>query len=260
MDSRNEHHLYNVVFDNVSISYGDERVVRNVEIASGPYTITAIVGESGSGKTILVRAAFGMLPQATMTGRILLNGRDITALPESEWRAIRGRDVSMIFQNPSAYLNPNRRVGDHFRDIFAAHGESFSLDRVYRMLELVHLDNPSRIVEAYPFELSGGMQQRVAIALSLVLEPKILFADEPTSALDVIVEESILSLLRELKDKLGITIVLITHNLKATLRVADYIYVMKNGVVVEEGLMEEIKYGSFEPYTRQLLDAMTKVE
>ena len=171
-----------IVFDQVTISYGAEQAVRDISFSVPNGEVFAIVGESGSGKSTLVRAAFGMLKQADITGQILLNSIDISTLSDGDWRQLRGTEISMIFQNPSAYLNPNRTVENHFKDLFRAHGESYDASRIIDMLDLVHLDGGDRILQSYPFQLSGGMQQRLAIALSLILKPSIVFADEPTSA------------------------------------------------------------------------------
>ena len=248
-----------IVFDKVTISYGAEEAVRNVSFSVPTGEVFAIVGESGSGKSTLVRAAFGMLKQATITGQILLNGIDISTLSDSDWRKLRGTEISMIFQNPSAYLNPNRTVDNHFKDLFRAHGESYDSRRVIDMLNLVHLDGGERILASYPFQLSGGMQQRLAIALSLILKPTIVFADEPTSALDILVQASVLDLLREVTQALGATVVIVTHNIKAAARIANSIGVMNKGQLVEVGTTQDVINHPKDEYTRVLLDSVMKV-
>ena len=248
-----------IVFDDVTIAYGTEEAVRNISFSVPNGEVFAIVGESGSGKSTLVRAAFGMLKQATITGQILLNSIDISTLSDSDWRKLRGTEISMIFQNPSAYLNPNRTVDNHFKDLFRAHGESYDSRRVIDMLNLVHLDGGERILASYPFQLSGGMQQRLAIALSLILKPTIVFADEPTSALDILVQASVLDLLREVTQALGATVVIVTHNIKAAARIAHSIGVMNKGHLVEVGPTEEVIHYPKDDYTRVLLDSVMKV-
>lgn len=248
-----------IVFDKVTISYGAEEAVRNVSFSVPNGEVFAIVGESGSGKSTLVRAAFGMLKQATITGQILLNSIDISTLSDSDWRKLRGTEISMIFQNPSAYLNPNRTVDNHFKDLFRAHGESYDSRRVIDMLNLVHLDGGERILASYPFQLSGGMQQRLAIALSLILKPTIVFADEPTSALDILVQASVLDLLREVTQALGATVVIVTHNIKAAARIANSIGVMNKGQLVEVGTTQDVINHPKDEYTRVLLDSVMKV-
>ena len=248
-----------IVFDKVTISYGAEQAVRNVSFSVPNGEVFAIVGESGSGKSTLVRAAFGMLKQATITGQILLNSIDISTLSDSDWRKLRGTEISMIFQNPSAYLNPNRTVDNHFKDLFRAHGESYDSRRVIDMLNLVHLDGGERILASYPFQLSGGMQQRLAIALSLILKPTIVFADEPTSALDILVQASVLDLLREVTQALGATVVIVTHNIKAAARIANSIGVMNKGQLVEVGTTQDVINHPKDEYTRVLLDSVMKV-
>ena len=248
-----------IVFDDITIAYGTEQAVRNVSFSVPTGEVFAIVGESGSGKSTLVRAAFGMLKQADISGQILLNGLDISTLSDGDWRKLRGTQISMIFQNPSAYLNPNRTVENHFKDLFRAHGESYDSSRVIDMLNLVHLDRGERILASYPFQLSGGMQQRLAIALSLILKPNIVFADEPTSALDILVQASVLDLLREVTQALGATVVIVTHNIKAAARIANSIGVMNKGQLVEVGPTEAVINHPKDEYTRVLLDSVTKV-
>lgn len=248
-----------IVFDNVTIAYGAEKAVRNVSFSVPTGEVFAIVGESGSGKSTLVRAAFGMLKQATITGQILLNDIDISTLSYGDWRKLRGTQTSMIFQNPSAYLNPNRTVENHFKDLFRAHGESYDSSRVIDMLNLVHLVGGDRILQSYPFQLSGGMQQRLAIALSLILKPSIVFADEPTSALDILVQASVLDLLREVTQALGATVVIVTHNIKAAARIANSIGVMNKGQLVEVGPTKSVINHPKDEYTRVLLDSVMKV-
>ena len=248
-----------IVFDNVTIAYGAEEAVRNVSFSVPNGEVFAIVGESGSGKSTLVRAAFGMLKQATIAGQILLNGIDISTLSDGDWRQLRGTEISMIFQNPSAYLNPNRTVENHFKDLFRAHGESYDASRIIDMLNLVHLDGGDRILQSYPFQLSGGMQQRLAIALSIILKPSIVFADEPTSALDILVQASVLDLLREVTQALGATVVIVTHNIKAAARIANSIGVMNKGQLVEVGPTEAVINQPKAEYTHVLLDSVMKV-
>ena len=248
-----------IVFDDVTIAYGAEKAVRHVSFSVPRGEVFAIVGESGSGKSTLVRAAFGMLKQATITGQILSNGIDISTLSDGDWRQLRGTEISMIFQNPSAYLNPNRTVDNHFKDLFRAHGESYDANRVIDMLNLVHLDGGDRLLASYPFQLSGGMQQRLAIALSLILRPTIVFADEPTSALDILVQASVLDLLKEVTQALGATVVIVTHNIKAAGHIANSIGVMHKGQLVEVGTTEDIMNHPKDEYTRVLLDSVMKV-
>lgn len=248
-----------IVFDNVSISYSAEQAVRDVSFSVRTGEVFAIVGESGSGKSTLIRAAFGMLKNATISGQILLNGADITTLSDKDWRQMRGMSMSMIFQNPGTYLNPARTVENHFKDLLRAHDEPYDVNRVLHMLQLVHLTEGERILQSYPFQLSGGMQQRLAIALSLILKPDIVFADEPTSALDMLVQSSVLDLLKEVTQALGATVILVTHNIKAAARIADRIGVMNKGYLVEMGATEEVMAHPKDDYTRILLDSVMKV-
>lgn len=172
---------------------------------------------------------------------------------------MRGMSMSMIFQNPGTYLNPARTVENHFKDLLRAHDEPYDVNRVLHMLQLVHLTEGERILQSYPFQLSGGMQQRLAIALSLILKPDIVFADEPTSALDMLVQSSVLDLLKEVTQALGATVILVTHNIKAAARIADRIGVMNKGCLVEMGVTEEVMAHPKDDYTRILLDSVMKV-
>lgn len=233
--------------------------MRDVSFSVCTGEVFAIVGESGSGKSTLIRAAFGMLKNATISGQILLNGADITTLSDKDWRQMRGMSMSMIFQNPGTYLNPARTVENHFKDLLRAHDEPYDVNRVLHMLQLVHLTEGERILQSYPFQLSGGMQQRLAIALSLILKPDIVFADEPTSALDMLVQSSVLDLLKEVTQALGATVILVTHNIKAAARIADRIGVMNKGCLVEMGVTEEVMAHPKDDYTRILLDSVMKV-
>ena len=151
------------------------------------------------------------------------------------------------------------RSENHFKDLFRAHGESYEVSRVINMLQLVHLTDGERILQAYPFQLSGGMQQRLAIALSLILKPSIVFADEPTSALDMLVQASVLDLLKEVTQALGATVIIVTHNIKAAARIANSIGVMNKGQLVEVGTTEDVINNPKDEYTRVLLDSIMKV-
>ncbi len=191
----------------------------------------------------------------------MLNDTDVSTLSDGDWRQLRGTKISMIFQNPSAYLNPNRTVENHFKDLLRAHDEeSYDVSRVIDMLNLVHLTDGERILQSYPFQLSGGMQQRLAIALSLILKPSIVFADEPTSALDMLVQASVLDLMKEVTQALGATVIIVTHNIKSAAQIANSIGVMNKGArLVEVGSTEEVMAFPKDEYTRILLDSVTKV-
>ena len=241
---------------------GPVAVVRDVSFGLSPGETMAIVGESGSGKTLTGLAIMGLLPAAVVpvAGSILLTGRDgavrdLLRLPEPELRALRGRDLAMIFQDPSSSLNPLLRIGSQVAESLRAHGTTDGLrDRVVALLRQVGLPDPERAAMAYPHELSGGQRQRVMIAAAIANHPRLLLADEPTTALDVTVQAQILALLQELKQaEGGMGMVFVTHNLAVVAEIADRVAVMYAGEVVEEGPAAEVLAAPRHPYTAALI-------
>ena len=227
--------------------------------------IFGVVGETGCGKTVTGLSVLRLLPQtATITqGRILFRGQDLLSLSEREMRKVRGGHIAMIFQNPGSSLNPVFTVGSQMVDIIRKH---FSISkkearaRAEAMLEAVGLPDVQRIFTSYPHQLSGGMQQRVMIAIALSCEPDLLIADEPTTALDVTIQAQILALLKDLRDRLGIAIVLITHNLGVVAKTCDRLAVLYAGRVVETGPTRTIFKDPEHPYTRGLMRAIPRPE
>jgi oligopeptide/dipeptide ABC transporter ATP-binding protein len=220
----------------------------------------ALVGESGSGKSVTALATVGLLPprQATVRGEVLFDGNDLTKLSERQLQRIRGRDISMVFQDPSAALNPVRRVGTQVAEALTAHGTSRAeaRTRVRTLLREVGLYNPDQLARKYPFELSGGMKQRIVIAAALGPRPRLLIADEPTTALDATIQEQVLRLLRRLTEESGTAMLLITHDLAIAARAADWISVMYGGMIVESGESAAILSRPFHPYSVGLLGAI----
>jgi peptide/nickel transport system ATP-binding protein len=217
-----------------------------------------IVGESGSGKTVASLTTLGLTRQmgATISGRILFGGRDLTTLPEDELRAIRGNDIAMIFQDPLSSLHPLYRVGYQLIEAVRAHrdvSKQAARRRAVELLGLVGIPDPERRIDAYPHEFSGGMRQRAMIAMALANEPKLLIADEPTTALDVTVQAQILALLERLQRELGMAIVIITHDLGVVAEMADDVAVMYSGRIVETASAELMFSGPEHPYTWGLL-------
>lgn len=215
----------------------------------------ALVGESGSGKTITAQTALGFLPQpggVRIAGRVELDGEDLFAKTEEELREIRGKRVGLVFQEPSAALDPLMRVGRQLKETLLLHGAAEGADeRVCEMLRAVEL--PERVLDAWPHELSGGMQQRAVIAMALMHRPSLLVADEPTTALDVTIQAQILDILRQLKDKINSSIMLITHDLGVIAEMCDYVVVMYSGKIVEKGTAEDIFDHPSHPYTIGLM-------
>jgi peptide/nickel transport system ATP-binding protein len=217
-----------------------------------------IVGESGSGKTVASLTTLGLTRRmgARISGRILFEGRDLTQLPEAELRRIRGNEIAMIFQDPLSSLHPLYKVGDQLAEAVRAHrdvSKAGARERAIELLGLVGIPDPRGRVDAYPHEFSGGMRQRVMIAMALANEPKLLIADEPTTALDVTVQAQILALLERLQKELGMAIVIITHDLGVVAEMADDIAVMYSGRIVETASTELVFSGPEHPYTWGLL-------
>ena len=222
--------------------------------------VLAIVGESGSGKSSSSMALLGLLPpNARVTGSIKLTGRELSTLSESKLRDIRGKEVAVIFQEPMTALNPVYTIGFQIVESLRLHegmNPTQAKERAIELLGMVELPDPATSFNKYPHQLSGGQRQRAMIAMSISCDPLLLIADEPTTALDVTVQAEILQLLRNLRDRLNSAIILITHDLGVVADLADHIIVMKDGVIVERGTIEEIYYHPKHPYTQQLLAAV----
>ena len=219
-----------------------------------------VVGESGSGKSVSAMSILQLLDGNGYidSGEILFEGRDLTKLTEKEMYSVRGNDISVIFQEPMTSLNPVFRIGAQIDEVIALHdGEGKSKEdikkRTVEMLEMVGIANSQGVYEMYPHELSGGMRQRVMIAMALACNPKVIIADEPTTALDVTIQAQILDLLRSLKDRINSSIMLITHDLGVIAEMADYVVVMYAGRVVEKGTAQEIFANPAHPYTIGLM-------
>lgn len=221
----------------------------------------AIVGESGSGKSTVALSIIGALPEnATVTGgSIVFNGRDLLKLSRKELRSIRGREISIVFQDPLTHLNPLRKVKLLFKDLFTDHGLEFDERRVIELLKELKVPDPQRVLDSYPFQLSGGMAQRVFIALALALDPKLVIADEPTSALDMTVQSQVVKLLREIKRSLTVSMILITHDIGVATAISDRIIVMHRGKIIEEGVPEEILLNPKSEYTVNLINSARRL-
>lgn len=250
----------------LGISYGKrDPVVRHVTFNLEQGKILAIVGESGSGKTTVIRAIQHVLPGGghISEGQALLEGQDTELKTPEMHRKLSGTDVSMIFQDSGAMMNPIRLIGDQFREFLAIHGmtdEKEAHDRMIEMLTMVRLPDPEQILKSYTFELSGGMRQRVGIAMAMAFHPKLLLADEPTSALDVTTQAAIVKEMMEVRKKMNTSIIIVTHNMGVACFMADDIMVMRNGIVVEYGKAEDVIYHPKEDYTKMLLAAVPTLE
>jgi ABC-type glutathione transport system ATPase component len=239
-------------------------VVHGVDLAVHPGRVAGLVGESGSGKSVTARAVMNLLrpPGRVTGGTIRFEGTDLLSLDETQWRDLRGRRIAMIFQDPLSSLNPSMRIGSQITEALRAHGHSGSQARVraLELLDLVRIPDAARRFRAYPHEFSGGMRQRVVIAIALANAPTLLIADEPTTALDVTVQTGILSLLRELRDDLNLATLFITHDFGVVAEFCDDVTVMRDGLVVERAAAAELFENPAEPYTRLLLDAVPRVD
>lgn len=243
---------------------GVYQAIDHVSLAVAPGEALGLVGETGCGKSVLTRAAFGLVPSPPariVSGSVLFEGREILGLSPKEQRAMRGRDVAMIFQDPMTFINPVFKIGTQLVDaICAQKGRGFGKKRARElaltMLERVQLPNPARQFESYPHQLSGGMRQRVLIAMALAAEPKLLIADEPTTALDVTIQAQILDLIAQLVEDMGISLIMISHDLGVVSQVCSRVAVMYAGQIVEDAPVAEIFDNPLHPYTRGLLSSV----
>ena len=250
----------------LSVAFGPSEVVRGLSFTVRPGETVALVGESGSGKSVTCLAVMGLLPRrdARITGgRALFDGRDLLRLPDRDLRAIRGDRIGMVFQEPMTSLNPVVTIGLQLTEALAAHrglGRRAARQRAAEMLELVGLDAPERRLGQYPHELSGGMRQRVMLAMAMLLEPALLIADEPTTALDVTVQAQILALMRDLQRRFGTSLLLVSHDMGVVAGMADRVLVLRHGRLVENGESAALFAAPSAPYTRELLAAVPRID
>ena len=240
------------------VKKGIVRAVEDVSFDVDQGQILAIVGESGSGKSVTSLSIMGLLaePGHVAGGSLEFEGKDLATLSEKQYRELRGNDMAMIFQEPMTSLNPVYRVGNQIVEAIRTHekvSKAEAKDRAVDLLRKVGIPSPEARINDYPHQMSGGMRQRVMIAMALACNPKIIIADEPTTALDVTIQAQILDLLRSLKDRINSSIMLITHDLGVIAEMADYVVVMYAGRVVEKGTVEEIFAHPSHPYTIGLM-------
>ena len=247
--------------DHVTIAYGETQAVEDFSLHMEPGEIVSLVGESGSGKTSVIRGILGLLPGggAVTQGNIVFDGKDLLDVTPEQWRTVRGREISMIFQDSGAMLNPTRKIGTVFAEYLRTHEKltkKEAWEKGTRMLARMRLPSPENIMRSYPFQLSGGMQQRVGIAMAMSYEPKLLLADEPTSALDVTTQAQIVGEMARLRRDYGTAILLVTHNLGVAAYLSDRILVMRQGRIEEAGNRDTILQSSTNAYTRSLLESV----
>jgi len=225
-----------------------------------------VVGESGSGKSVTAMSVLKLLPMPPgriVAGQVLWEGRDLVPLSQAEMRKLRGREIGMVFQEPMTALNPVYTVGEQIGESLRLHeglSRAAALDRAAELLALVHISQATRRVHDYPHQFSGGMRQRVMLALALACKPRLLIADEPTTALDVTIQAQILDLLGELKERLGMAVLLITHAMGVVAEVAQRVVVMYAGQVIEEGSVEQLFERPWHPYTQGLIRSIPRID
>ncbi|MCU7709826.1 ABC transporter ATP-binding protein [Priestia sp. JV24] len=245
---------------------GRVQAVRGVSFDLHKGETLAIVGESGCGKSVTSQSIMRLIPTPPgriTSGSILFKGQDLTKLSEKKMRDIRGADISMIFQDPMTALNPTLRVGEQIAENIMRHeniSKEKAKEKAFEMLELVGIPNPKERLKQYPHEFSGGMRQRIVIAMALVCNPEVLIADEPTTALDVTIQAQILELFKDIQQKTDVSIVLITHDLGVVAQVADRVAVMYAGKIVEIGTRRDIFYTPQHPYTKGLLRSVPRLD
>ncbi|MED3936817.1 ABC transporter ATP-binding protein [Priestia megaterium] len=245
---------------------GRVQAVRGVSFDLHKGETLAIVGESGCGKSVTSQSIMRLIPTPPgriTSGSILFKGQDLTKLSEKKMRDIRGADISMIFQDPMTALNPTLRVGEQIAENIMQHeniSKEKAKEKAFETLELVGIPNPKERLKQYPHEFSGGMRQRIVIAMALVCNPEVLIADEPTTALDVTIQAQILELFKDIQQKTDVSIVLITHDLGVVAQVADRVAVMYAGKIVEIGTRRDIFYMPQHPYTKGLLRSVPRLD
>ena len=245
---------------------GTVQAVRGVSFHLNRGETLAIVGESGCGKSVTSNAIMGLIPSPSgkiVNGSILFKGENLTKFPEKKMRTIRGVDISMIFQDPMTALNPTLTIGTQLMEGLIQHKKVSAKEaekRAIEMMELVGIPNPKERLKHYPHQFSGGMRQRIVIAIALICEPELLIADEPTTALDVTIQAQILELFGEIQEKTGVSIILITHDLGVVAKIADRIAVMYAGKIIETGTKRDIFYRPQHPYTKGLLHSVPRLD
>ena len=255
----------NLIVDRLTVTYGEKLAVDGVSFSLSPGKIYVIVGESGSGKSTLLRTIGGLLTKEgkIVSGDIWMGEQNLIQLSEKEWCEVHGNKMGYIFQNPEQSLSPLAKIGKQFVECQNMHAKTAGkkskkeiLEDAEELLKELRFENPQRVLKSYPFELSGGMCQRVAIALAIMNQPSLLLADEPTSALDVASQDLTSETLLALRKKTDLSILLVTHNMEVARRLADEIGVMYQGRIIESGLPEEIWNDPKEDYTKKLIAAI----
>ena len=255
--------------EHLSVSFftdeGEVQAVRDVSFSLNAGEVLAVVGESGCGKSVLCKSIMKLLPENAKikNGKILVNGEEIAGYGERRMRKLRGKLFSMVFQNPMTSLNPTMTVGAQIAEAVRAHQKDMGKEeveqRVTELMQLVGIEQAEERKKAYPYHFSGGMRQRIVLAIALAGNPEILFADEPTTALDVTIQAQILDLIRDLNESMGTSVVFITHDLGVVSELCDTVIVMYTGHIVEQAPVQELFASPKHPYTVGLLNAIPKI-
>ena len=249
----------------LTIQYGDKLpVVENFSLSLKKGEIITIVGESGSGKSTVLSSILGLLPNRgkIISGDIIYNGESMLSKSLNQWRELRGTEITMISQDSGGTLNPIRKIGKQFVEYIQTHSKMSAKEaeeKAKDMFSKVNLEEPEIIMKSYPHQLSGGMKQRVGIAMALTFRPKIILADEPTSALDVITQAQIVKEIMDLRKKFDTSIIMVTHNLGVAAYISDKIIVMQNGKIVDAGNKNEVIENPKSEYTKKLLEAVPEI-
>ena len=254
-----------LTYQSVEVSFNGRAVTHDVSFTLHAREILGIVGESGSGKSTLLKAAMGLLGNGGLVtkGDIWFKGKDLPDLPEKELRKVCGAGIGMIFQDAGASLCPIRTIGEQIYESMRVHTKitrSEAKSRAMDLFDKLNFKDSQRVWDSYPFELSGGMNQRAGIAIAMLMNPPILFADEPTSALDVSVQRQVVREMLKLRELFGTAIVIVTHDIGVVRAMADTVLVLKNGKTVEYGTADRVLDHPRDPYTRKLLEAVPKLQ
>lgn len=252
---------------NLGITYPTEHetiiATENVSFDIPQGVCTAIVGESGSGKTVTAKAMIGLTDEyAEMSdsAELIFKGKDVTHLTQKEWDKYRGNQIGMVFQDALISLNPTMKIGKQIVEPIINHEKNINKNLLYEntveLLASIGIKEPKNVMNKFPHQLSGGMRQRIMIASAIISKPSLLIADEPTTSLDVTVQAQIIKLLKQIQNEMNMTIILITHNLGIVAEMADYVVVMKDGTVIEKGVVNDIFYNPQNNYTKELLSSV----
>lgn len=252
-------------YENVDISYYGNRVVNNINLKLHEGEILGIVGESGSGKSTIIKAAMNLLGKGgkVINGGIWFKGMNIPDLSEKEMRGINGPELGMIFQNSGSTFCPIRTIGSQLYEAMSSHekiSKAEFIERTTELFEKIGFSDVTRILKSYPFELSGGMQQRVGVAAAMLMKPKILLADEPTSALDVSIQRLVINQMLKVRELFGTSMIIVTHNIGVINAMADNVIVMKDGGIIEQGKKDDILKCPQEDYTKKLMAAVPRLK